>query len=430
MTGQAIDVAAAVWRSPTLWQDLAGLCATGGRFAGTPSEARARALLRERLGDVTGAAVTADPVPYDGWTREACALHGPGGRMLRAHTLVWSPPTPPGGLEAEVVDLGRGTAEDFEASAADVRGRIVLVRHEYMFATGHVHRRRKYLWAKERGAVGFLIASPLPGEVLVTGSSGSGAADDIPAAGVTQEAAAALATVHGRRARARLEIAVRRQPATTENLIAEIPGRGPEWVVLSAHLDGHDLGQSAIDNGSGVAVALEVARVLAPVVPSLARGLRVALFTVEEWGLTGSRHYVDALAPAERDRIALDVNLDSVVGSPRLTALTSGFADLDPFLHEASAAVGIPIATFRPLMANSDHYHFARHGIPAFRLVAGFDDPASMMRYLLTPADTLDKVAPGELKTAAMLCAELALRACAASGPIAARRPPLPADGG
>jgi aminopeptidase YwaD len=183
-----------------------------------------------------------------------------------------------------------------------------------------------------------------------------------------------------------------------------------------------------MDNGSGVAVALEVARVLAPLVPSLPRGLRVALFTVEEWGLNGSRQYVDGLTAVERDRIALNVNLDSVVGSPRLTALTSGFADLDPFLHEVGAAVGVPIATFRPLMANSDHYNFARHGIPAFRLVAGFDEPASMLRYLLTPADTLDKVAPGELKAAAMLCAELVLRACSASGPIAARRPTLPAS--
>ncbi len=79
-----------------------------------------------------------------------------------------------GGLEAEVVDLGRGTLEDFEANERDILGRIVLVRHEYMFATGHVHRRRKYLWARDRGAAGFLIVSPLPGQVLVTGSSGEG----------------------------------------------------------------------------------------------------------------------------------------------------------------------------------------------------------------------------------------------------------------
>jgi aminopeptidase YwaD len=425
MGGDTHDVAGAVWRSRTLWSDLAALCATGGRFAGTPSEAQARAWARACLGERAGVPVHAQPIAYEGWSRESCRLLGPGGQPLKAHSLVWSPPTPPGGLDAEVVDLGRGTLDDFDANAGDIPGRLVLVRHEYMFATGHVHRRRKYEWAKQRGAAGFLIASPLPGDVLVTGSSGTGAADDIPAAGVTQEAAAALRRAAGRHARARLAIAVRRAPASAENLIVEIPGRGGEWVVLSAHLDGHDLGQSAIDNGSGVAVALELARALAPLVPSLPRGLRVALFTVEEWGLNGSRQYVDGLSAAERDRIALNVNLDSVVGSPSLTALTSGFADLDAFLHAVAADVGVPVATFRPLMANSDHYNFARHGIPAFRLVAGFDEPGSELRHLLTPADTLDKVAPGELKLAAMLSAELVLRACTWPGPLAARRAPL-----
>lgn len=68
--------------------------------------------------------------------------------------------------------MGRGTLEDFEAHTQEIPGRFVLVRHEYMFASGHIHRRRKYQWAKERGAAGFLIGSHLPGHLLVTGSSG------------------------------------------------------------------------------------------------------------------------------------------------------------------------------------------------------------------------------------------------------------------
>ena len=63
-------------------------------------------------------------------------------------------------------------------------------------------------------------------------------------------------------------------------------------------------------------------------------------------------------------------------------------------------------------MANSDHYNFARHGIPALRLVAGFDEPESNLRYVLTPADTIDKVAPAELKAAALVAAVLLARGC------------------
>ena len=110
-----------------------------------------------------------------------------------------------------------------------------------------------------------------------------------------------------------------------------------------------------------------------------------------------------ALSADQRRSIALNVNLDSVGGSPDLAALTSGFADLEPYLLRVAEASGIPLRTVRPLMQNSDHANFALAGIPAMRLVAGFDDPSANLRYVLTPADTRDKVREGEL--AASRCA-------------------------
>lgn len=47
-------------------------------------------------------------------------------------------------------------------------------------------------------------------------------------------------------------------------------------------------------------------------------------------------------------------------------------------------------------MENSDHANFAAHGIPALRLVAGFDDPGCNLRHVLTAADTRDKVSEGD----------------------------------
>lgn len=173
---------------------------------------------------------------------------------------------------------------------------------------------------------------------------------------------------------------------------------------------------------TGVAATLAVARALAPIVPSLKRGLRVILFSVEEWGLTGSRHYVEELDEEQCERISLVVNLDSVAGSPRLTALTSGFEELAHFLSEIAGRIGIPLGIYRPVMANSDHYNFLSRGIPAFRLVAGFEEPDSRLRFLLTQADTLEKVEPTELKVAALLAAEIVLSACMAEGPIARRQ--------
>jgi Zn-dependent M28 family amino/carboxypeptidase len=163
-----------------------------------------------------------------------------------------------------------------------------------------------------------------------------------------------------------------------------------------------------------VAAALAVTRAVAGHIAPLRRGLRLAFFSVEEWALIGSAQYVAGLGPRERDAIALNVNLDSVAGGASLTAMTSGFADLEPFLHEVAAANGHALRCVRPLMMNSDHGNFATAGIPAFRLVAGYDDPRANARYVLTPSDTRDKVAPAELAAAAELSAAVIMAACGA----------------
>ena len=392
-----------------LWRDFEAICDTGGRFAGTDSEARARDLLARRLAEVTGTAPVEAPVDYLGWSRGGACVEDAGGQALPCVSLVRSPATP--GLRADLIDLGRGTEADFRAQAAAIPGNIVLVRHETMFATGTVHRRRKYDWAVDQGAAGFLIAGHLAGVGPVTGSSGATPERGIPAAGISAETAAALV---GRGGPVRLVIEAEETPRRTANLILDLPGREPEWVVLSAHIDGHHLAESAMDNGTGLAAVLAVAAELAPVMGAMARGLRIALFTVEEWALAGSADYVDGLAEAERAAIKLNINLDSIAGSPNVTALTSGFVGLETWLGQRAGAHGHALGTYRPLMANSDHYNFARHGIPATRLVAGFDEPDSNLKYVLTPGDTRDKVSPDDLARATALTAALTADACRA----------------
>src|SRR5699024_6201595 len=123
-----------------------------------------------------------------------------------------------------------------------------------------------------------------------------------------------------------------------ENLILEIPGRTDKWIVLCAHYDGHRLAESAMDNGSGVAAVLEVARRIAPHAESMEFGLRVMLFTFEEWGLAGSKQYVDKLSDSERDKISAVVNLDTIVGHDKLCALTSESQELETFLTDHNSS--------------------------------------------------------------------------------------------
>ncbi|HET7886787.1 MAG TPA: M28 family peptidase [Bradyrhizobium sp.] len=396
-------------------EEFAAICDFGGRLAGTESERRAMEYVAQRGALASGVPCTKIPVSYGGWRAQRAELHLADGTAALCHPLVRSMPTPAEGLTAEVIDVGRGTPEEFEAHRREIAGRIVLVRHELMFVAGTIHRRRKYNMAREAGAVGFLIAGPVAG-ALVTGSSGRNEGDaGIPAAGITPETAARLVRTAQGWPQATLVIAAEEYPAQTSTLLFDLPGRSDELIVLSAHVDGHDVNESAMDNASGVATALAVTRAVAPYVRNWRRGVRLAFFSAEEWALTGSARYVAGLSEEDRRRIALNLNLDTVAGGKRLTALTSGFANLEPFLLQAAEISGHKLRCVRPLQTNSDHANFALAGIPALRLVAGYDEPDANVRFVLTPGDCRDKVTADDLINAAQLTAALLVAACNAS---------------
>jgi hypothetical protein len=385
---------------PQMWSDFHALCDLGGRLAGTPSEAAALAWARARLAAIAGGSVREHPVRYPGWRcRNAQLIEAASGRALRCTPLIGTAAT--AGLVAEVLDLGHGRAEDFARHADAIRDRIVLVRHEYPFAPGHVHRRVKLAMAQQAGAAGFLIAHPERGVGAVSGSSGRDGGPGIPALGIDADAADALRpSAHGTRPVVSMIVEADDVAAEARMLELDLPGQGPDSIVVSAHLDGHPHGESAIDNATGVVVALALARALASRIAGCPRGLRVCLTDAEEWGLVGSRLWLERMDATERRRMRLNINLDSVGGAAGLTALTSGFARLDEWVRETATRAGLSIGTHLPLMPNSDHANFAAHGIPAFRLIAGFGFPDSHLRLLLTDADTRDKVRGDELDMA------------------------------
>ncbi len=393
--------------------DLDAICETGGRFAGTQSEVLAREYLAKRLDEITGSPPKRMTIEDTGWVRGDASIERlSDGKIFSCASLVRSPETPEGGLISDLIDIGRGTEADFDAHADVIPGKIVMVRHEYMFAAETTHRRVKYDRAIDRGAAGFLIASHLPGDLPVTGSSGATPTRGIPAAGISAETAAALSGDGVQQIKIRIE--AKSEPRRTENLILDIPGRIDEWVVLSAHIDGHHLSESAMDNGTGLAAVLNALAAVLPCANTFERGLRVGFFTVEEWALAGSAAYVDGMSDAERNSIKLNINLDSVAGDSEITALTSGFGKAEAWMVEQATGIGQQLGTHQPLMRNSDHYNFARHGIPAARLVAGFDNPSSNLTYVLTPADNRDKIDPADLARATQLTAGLVLAACTA----------------
>jgi Zn-dependent M28 family amino/carboxypeptidase len=87
-------------------------------------------------------------------------------------------------------------------------------------------------------------------------------------------------------------------PAWSANVIGEIAGTDPAQgvVLLGAHLDSWDLGHGAIDDGAGVAIVTEAARLISKLNRKPARTIRVVLFANEEFGLSGAREYAKQVA--------------------------------------------------------------------------------------------------------------------------------------
>jgi Zn-dependent M28 family amino/carboxypeptidase len=123
---------------------------------------------------------------------------------------------------------------------------------------------------------------------------------------------------------------------TTENVIAELPGRTSDNVVMAgAHLDSVPAGPGINDNGSGSAALVEIAENLRKA--ELTNTVRFAWWGAEELGLQGSNHYVAQLDQAQREDLALYLNFD-MIGSPNFARFIYD-GDLSAF----PAPAGVPV---------------------------------------------------------------------------------------
>jgi Zn-dependent M28 family amino/carboxypeptidase len=176
----------------------------------------------------------------------------------------------------------------------------------------------------------------------------------------------------------------------SNNVLALLPGTdagsNTQAVVYSAHYDhlgidpnlsGDKIYNGAVDNGTGVAMLLELAHVFAT---SPARPPHPVLFasvTAEEKGLLGS-NYLGKHLPIAADRIALGLNFDAIlpIGVPESVTVTGAErTSFYPTVEKTAKAFGFAIqADSEPGAGHyyrSDHFSFARVGIPAFSIDAG-----------------------------------------------------------
>lgn len=181
--------------------------------------------------------------------------------------------------------------------------------------------------------------------------------------------------------RADVRLAVERATVRTRNVAGRLRGasRPGETVLLGAHhdhlgigtpVDGDAIYNGAIDNASGVAATLEIARSFAAG-PRPARSLLFCAWGAEEQGLLGSDYYVsNPLAPLETTAAAFTI--DGLAHRGRtgdMEIVGAGRSSLDAEFRAVLAAQGRTLTPDRNPerggFYRSDHFPFARAGVPA-----------------------------------------------------------------
>jgi len=178
----------------------------------------------------------------------------------------------------------------------------------------------------------------------------------------------------------------------SQNVVAKLEGSDPalkdEYVVYSAHWDhlgvgapvnGDKIYNGALDNASGVATVLEIARAFTQVQPQPKRSILFLMVTAEEQGLLGSQYYsISPLYPL--NKTLANINIDGVNQWGRtkdITVIGMGASDLDDYLKAAADEQGRVLRSDpepeKGFYYRSDHFNFAKQGVPALDPDAGID---------------------------------------------------------
>ena len=344
-----------------------------------------------------------------------------------------------------------------EYANLDVKGKIVIViRKEPAFATAHAAKGEssphgdlitKAILARNHGAAAVLVVNGAlaKGEDdLLPHFGGDGGQEDvgIPILEVKNDVAAAWFKAAGKdlldlqrsidnsgnpasfafpdSIHIALETGVKKQHAEVNNVLAYLPGKSDEYIILGAHYDHLGRGEygslapsligqfhpGADDNASGTAGLLELARILAPYKGQLPRGILFASFAGEELGLLGSAAWVrQPTLPLDKAEAML--NMDMIGRVQKNTLYVGGVgtaANFRSIVEQAVPHSGLKTELSESGYSSSDHTSFVVKQIPVLFFFSGLHSDYHK------PSDTWDKIDPQSAAHVVDLVAETGLQ--------------------
>ena len=221
---------------------------------------------------------------------------------------------------------------------------------------------------------------------------------------------------------ANLAVDIETTRATVYNVLAYLPGKTDEYVILGAHYDHLGRGTfdslapsligqihpGADDNASGTAGVLELARLLAPLKGQLQRGILFSSYAGEELGLLGSAAWVkDPTKPLDKAVAMLNMDMIGRIKNNKVYIGGVGTGStLQKVLDQARGDSPFKFEISQGGYSSSDHTSFVTKKIPVLFFFSGLHSDYHK------PSDTWDKIdaneAAGLLNIVARAAIELA----------------------
>lgn len=221
---------------------------------------------------------------------------------------------------------------------------------------------------------------------------------------------------------ATLAVDIQTTRASVNNVLAYLPGKTDEYVIVGAHYDHlgrgtydslapSQIGQihpGADDNASGTAGVLELARILAPLKGQLLRGILFTSFAGEELGLLGSAAWVkDPTKPLDKAVAMLNMDMIGRIKDNKIYIGGVGTGStLQKVLDQARGDSPLKFEISQGGYSSSDHTSFVTKRVPVLFFFSGLHSDYHK------PSDTWDKIDPdaaaGLLNIVARATVELA----------------------
>jgi hypothetical protein len=349
----------------------------GHRLTGSENGKRAEEYAYNLLRSYGFKDVRYQPFEVESWSRGELKItigaDANSQQPIKAVTLAHSPVKVD--VNLEVVDMGNGLEEDYQAAPDKVKGKIALVYLGVLPnskpGTGTLHRSEKTAIATKYGAKGIIIINTPPGGILLTGTASvTGKLIPIPAVCVGKEDGMQLREkLAAGKLYSHISMTNFSGMIKARNVVATIKGRSipNEKVVVGGHLDSWDLATGAIDNGIGSFSVLDMARTFQVLKLQPARTVEFVMFMGEEEGLLGSKAYVnDAIKDGSINQLRYMLNYD-------MTNNPKGFSTTAEDSRELFQSIGSIAKSLDTSFANSfrsgaglhsDHQPFMLQGVP------------------------------------------------------------------